>query len=409
LPGKESPVVEAGFWYHPLVWWLGARLVDERERACDEEVLRMGSDPQAYAEAILQVCEFYLQAPLACVSGVSGADLKKRIEAIMKRGIAQKLDFGKRLLLATVAMAAVAGPVVVGLLSAPQIRAQSPAAAGTHAEFEVASIKPCSSDFHPPPGARGGGGFFDTSPGRVSFQCMSVAEIITRAYGQFGDPPPLNHPIDSKMITGGPAWVYSDRYTIEAKAEGAPATTTMMGAMLRALLEDRFQLKIHQEVKEVPAYALTVAKSGFKLQPVKEGSCTPPDPIGPNRVPASGEKPLCVGHVGINGPNVTFDSTGLSLAQASRTLGAFVLGRPVIDKTGITKLFSFHVEFAGDEITAMRQRPGALPAPQAEPSDVPPGPSVFAVFEKQLGLKLVPTKGPEGFLVIDHVERPSKN
>ena len=73
-------VVQSVFWFHPLVWWLGARLVDERERACDEDVIRLGSEPQVYAEGILKTCEFYVESPLACVSGVTGSDLKKRIE-----------------------------------------------------------------------------------------------------------------------------------------------------------------------------------------------------------------------------------------------------------------------------------------------------------------------------------------
>src|ERR1700719_1412341 len=72
-------VVEAIFWFHPLVWWLGARLLEERERACDEEVLELGSERQVYAESILKICEFCVGFPLACVSGVTGADLKKKI------------------------------------------------------------------------------------------------------------------------------------------------------------------------------------------------------------------------------------------------------------------------------------------------------------------------------------------
>ena len=73
-------VVQAIFWFHPLVWWIGARLVDERERACDEDVIRLGSEPEVYAESILKTCEFYVESPLACVAGVTGSDLKKRIE-----------------------------------------------------------------------------------------------------------------------------------------------------------------------------------------------------------------------------------------------------------------------------------------------------------------------------------------
>src|SRR5262249_35922462 len=89
--------VEAVFWFHPLVWWLGARLMDERERACDEEVLRMGSEAEAYAEGILKVCELYLQSPLRCVPGVTGANLKKRIEVIMANRPMLSLNLPKKL------------------------------------------------------------------------------------------------------------------------------------------------------------------------------------------------------------------------------------------------------------------------------------------------------------------------
>lgn len=75
--------VEAIVWFHPLVWWMGAQLVEERERACDEEVLSRGADPHVYAEGILKVCKFYLESPLPCSAGVTGSNLKKRIEAIM--------------------------------------------------------------------------------------------------------------------------------------------------------------------------------------------------------------------------------------------------------------------------------------------------------------------------------------
>src|SRR5256885_4156597 len=92
-------VVEAIFWFHPLVWWLEARLMEERERACDEEVLELGSDRQVYAESILKICEFCVGSPLACVSGVTGADLKKRIARIMTGSFARKLDVSRKLLL----------------------------------------------------------------------------------------------------------------------------------------------------------------------------------------------------------------------------------------------------------------------------------------------------------------------
>ena len=75
--------VEAVFWFHPVVWWIGARLVDERERACDEYVVRLGNDPDVYAESILKTCQFFVESPLTCAPGVTGSNLKKRIERIM--------------------------------------------------------------------------------------------------------------------------------------------------------------------------------------------------------------------------------------------------------------------------------------------------------------------------------------
>ncbi len=89
-------VVEALFWFHPLVWWIGARMVEERERACDEEVLRSGKEPEVYAEGILKVCRFYIESPIECVAGVTGSDLKRRIEEIMTRSIALELDLAEK-------------------------------------------------------------------------------------------------------------------------------------------------------------------------------------------------------------------------------------------------------------------------------------------------------------------------
>ena len=121
-------LVQAVFWFHPLVWWIGARLIDERERACDEEVLRLGSAPQDYAAAILEVCKLYVVSPVACVSGVTGSDLKKRIEAIMKNRMIQRLSAARKILLAGAGLVAAGIPVMIGFMHAPAVRAQSTAA-----------------------------------------------------------------------------------------------------------------------------------------------------------------------------------------------------------------------------------------------------------------------------------------
>ena len=118
-------LVEALFWFHPLVWWIGGRLIDERERACDEDVVSLGSEPQVYAESILKVCEFYLESPLFCSAAVTGSNLKERIEAIMSNRIASKLDWGKKILLGAIAVVVVAVPVTIGILNPALGRAQS--------------------------------------------------------------------------------------------------------------------------------------------------------------------------------------------------------------------------------------------------------------------------------------------
>jgi bla regulator protein BlaR1 len=111
-------VVETVFWFYPVVWWLGARLVSERERACDEEVVRMNGNHRSYAEGILKVCAFCLRSPLACVSGVGGSDLTRRIEQIMKRSAAHPLTRSTRALLAAVGVLVFAAPLATGVLNA---------------------------------------------------------------------------------------------------------------------------------------------------------------------------------------------------------------------------------------------------------------------------------------------------
>jgi uncharacterized protein (TIGR03435 family) len=150
------------------------------------------------------------------------------------------------------------------MMNLPAGRAQS-ATASPPAKFEVASIKPCKGD----------GGPEGSSPGRLNLGCRSVIDLIRSAYVFYVDGHFHLGYVDRVPIEGGPGWINSERYDINAKAEGTPGEGMMQGPMLQALLERRFKLKVHRETKEGAAYAITVAKSGAKLQPFKEGSCTP--------------------------------------------------------------------------------------------------------------------------------------
>jgi bla regulator protein blaR1 len=133
LTSSIHMIVEAVFWFHPLVWWIGARLMHERERACDEAYVRAGYPAQTYAEGILNVCRHYVASKLACVSGVSGAQLATRLEAIMKNETIVGLGRVKGILLGATALAILAAPVFVGLTSPANAQAQTPDAKASSA------------------------------------------------------------------------------------------------------------------------------------------------------------------------------------------------------------------------------------------------------------------------------------
>jgi len=293
---------------------------------------------------------------------------------------------------------------VCGVMLVPQSPAQS--APATTPKFEVASIRkgcPGSEGANGPPAS-----WMDHRiPGRLSF-CAILVNLIDSAYYHYAgghlNPSPIRPP-----HIGDPSWFESDKYMLNAKAEGNASQEMMRGPMLQALLEERFKLKVHWEAKEVPVYNLTVAKGGPKLQQFKEGSCFLMDPRqGPPATPNPG--PWCSNRISRKGSTAVVDWRGLSLDLFARQVLIGVVDRPVIDKTGIAGKFTFHLEFSPDQATPALLPGGALDNGQAGPATDPVGGrTVFSAIQEQLGLKLVPAKGPRDFLVIDHVERPSEN
>ena len=117
-------LVEAIFWFHPVVWWMERQLVKERERACDEAVLQLGNEAAVYAESILNVCKFYTESPIACMSGVTGSELKQRIARIMSGQGVRKLDLRRKATLALTCVLAVGIPLAAGFLRAAQVQTQ---------------------------------------------------------------------------------------------------------------------------------------------------------------------------------------------------------------------------------------------------------------------------------------------
>jgi bla regulator protein BlaR1 len=359
-------VVEATFWFHPLVWFLGTRLVEEREVACDEEVLELGSEPQVYAESILKICEFCVRSPLACVSGVTGADLKKRIVRIMKPAAARKLDFSRKFILSAAIVAVIAAPVVAGLMYSPRRQAET-----TRPSFDVASIKRHAADNME-------GIDFEARPGgTLEVVNNPTSNLITNAYG-----------IPFYRLFGAPDWVNSDRYDIEAKGPVTAGQKEIM-LMLQSLLSERFAMKAHFETRDVPAYILTVAKGGPKLQFLGSEDCVPRDTTKPD---ASNVPNVCGNN--LLGRNNGWVATHISMPGVVGALSR-ALGRPVIDHTGIKGSFDVHMQWSDDLASAN--------------SEGDTTPSISTALRETLGLELKSGRGPARVLVIDHIERPSGN
>ncbi len=363
--------VEALFWFHPLVWWIGVRMVEERERACDEEVLRLGNHPQVYAESILKTCQFYLESPLACLSGITGSDLKQRIVRIMTQRMAVRLNFRKKLLLTAAAMAAVALPLSIGLMNASEDRPQSGLTAGAPSpSFEVASIKPAKST--------GPGMFTRIQPGG-SFRAhkITVGTLILDAYG-----------LHDFQIVGLPSWADSRRYDITAKAEDPQNTPArerraLLEARLQSLLADRFKLAVHETTKHLPIYSLVVDKRGPKMTLSSE---------------ATKESMSIYGGV--------LTAQSLSTALLAANLSSQI-GRIVEDRTGLPGRYDFTLRWAPDQ-TRSPSDATQFGDPRGSKS-TEEGPSLFTAVQEQLGLTLKPSKGPVKVLIVDHVEMPSPN
>jgi bla regulator protein blaR1 len=193
--------------------------------------------------------------------------------------------------------------------------------------------------------------------------------------------------VEAFQIFGGPGWAGTDRWDIQAKPEGIEGRLSRAeeAVMVRALLKDRFQLKAHLESREMPVYALVVAKGGPKLsaaQPSVQGGRTPPG---------------------------AWNLKNVGAADLAKHLSE-QLSRTVVDKTGINGHYDIKLEWTPERGEGGPEALGLPPAPDAATATVPStGPSIFTALQEQLGLRLESTKGPVEIVVIDHVDRPSAN
>jgi uncharacterized protein (TIGR03435 family) len=360
--------------------------VRHRDNLAASLLLRLGSEPRVYAQGILNICKLYMEAPLACVSGITGADLKKRIHQIVSARAVRQLSWRRKFLLAAAGLAALAWPLAVGIVNAPAGHAQS--ADSPPLKFEVASVKLNQSGAHFYSRIMPGGRFTATN--------NTVRDLILNAY----EIPPYR-------LSGGPSWIDSEGYDIDAKPadgvippglRGRPLWNKR-GAMLRALLADRFHLEIRTESKEMPLYEISVAKNGPKL------TKSTMDCIG-------ADSELCHGLRG-NPRRLYF--MGVDMDDLASMLSGYA-GRPVLNKTGISGVYDFLLQwnpFYGRQrptpTTDETPRPPSRPEGEGPMPDADSLPDLGTALNQQLGLKLESRKGPVDTYVIERVERPSEN
>jgi uncharacterized protein (TIGR03435 family) len=263
--------------------------------------------------------------------------------------------------------------IIAGILEA-----QTPAA---RPQFEAVSIKPTA------PGARGGGG--QVLPGgKMVGRNVNLKYLMTVAYS-----------VTNYQIFGSPELLEGQTYDVNAEA-GGPVDTTQLRLMLQSALEDQFKLKVHRETRELPIYTLTVAKSGGKTGPglVEDtsGDCAQAVTQQPPPNGASGPAVPC-GNVNLNPGGRINGRRGRILQLVDRL--STILGRPVVDKTGLTGLYNITLTWTPDPTSP---QPG--PASASDPA----GPSLFTAIQEQLGLKLDSVKGPVEVIVLDSATKPSQ-
>jgi bla regulator protein BlaR1 len=357
-------VVETLFWFCPLVYWIGKRLMDERETACDEEVLRTIGEPEVYAHGILAVRRFCLQSAPVCAAGVTGSNLKKRIEGIMRHRTALQLDFSRKLLLVLAAITSLAGPIAVGVIDSKPGRAQSDPT--IRPAFEVASVKITKED-----GGTGPRNFRRSyGPQGIDFGGLTLGFIIGDVYQM-----PANRIVGSNSRMGE-ALKGPPGYDIVARADHA-VSKEQLRLMVQSLLADRFKLTMHRETRTGPVYKLVVAKGGPKLEESDGGD------------------------LAMSGSPDGYAFRNSELLWLAAYLSGRV-DRMVVDETGLKGVYNFAIKLPED----LRQNQPAKS--ESGSADRPPG-SLFADELKKLGLQLIAATAPVEYLVINHVERPSEN
>ncbi len=393
LVNLMQTLAETLLFYHPAVWWLSERIRDEREHCCDDVAVAICGDPVGYAAALTEL-EAWRAGELTLAAAATGGSLLNRVRKILRAEVTED----SRTSPVTIALIVA---TVAGL--AANVIAQATTPAEPRPKFEVASVRENTSGDNKM--------FMQRLPGgRINAVNMPLAVLLRDAYR-----------LQDFQLVGAPDWVSSARYDITAKAEGeipppmpGDAPFNPVHFMMQSLLEERFRLAVHRETRELPIYALVLARNDGRLGPELKLSTVdcaareardsklgrPPSPPPP---PKPGERPICGIRMGFG----EIAGAGFALSAFANAISPTVQ-RIVVDRSGLSGNYDWYVKWTPEKLP---QRAPGTPADQPFRMNGveidPNGPSIFTAVQEQLGLKLDATRGPVEVLVIDHVERPT--
>jgi uncharacterized protein (TIGR03435 family) len=288
--------------------------------------------------------------------------------------------------------------ILVALQVAELAHAQ---AVSTAPHFEVASVKPCAEQAEARPGDRKGDRR-ESSPIRLHLTCQTLMSMIQWAYVNFAEG--RFNPLASVPISGGPTWINTERFQVDAESDIPQKAGTMNGPMLRALLEDRFHLVIRRDVKETSVYELIVTKGATPKMPHSTGNCITFDPEHPPQIEPGKPFPVVCGmsHTTEKG----YDASGVTMGRFAELLSDYA-DRKVIDRTGLSGEFDIHLNLTASDL--------GHPPINATEDDAKLARYPAEIFARvragvqKLGLHIEPSRGPSESLFVERAEKPTAN
>lgn len=308
----------------------------------------------------------------------------------MSEHVIQKVDFTRRILLSTVAVAVIAAPIAFGLLHATPSRAQDDNAASNESVVESATIKPSELNTPTYAGTKQHMTRMMYGPGGFDARNVTLRAIMQEAYQ-----------VQANQIEGPADLLDSFAFDVQVKRDKAatdfPPSKQHMEQIrqaLQKLLAERAGLVLHTETRTLPIYVLEVAEGGSKMQPAPASD---PDEMKSNGPVRIGRQQMLMKVGGNQAYGIA--ANGISTDDLAQQLSR-QLGTPVVNKTGLQDRYQFNLNWSDGN---------GSPADRESGSGNPSAPSIFTALQEQLGLKLEPGKAPMPILVIDHLEKPAEN